>query len=140
MSFRGRIGLDWRGRSIVISVVNLGAPKGTDDLLLLCDRLRSLPPADGGVELECDVGGLADPDAGTLDGLARLQLSARRLGRQVRLTHASDELHGLLALVGLCDVVGVCNPHLGLEARGQAEEREHPGGVEEEGDSAEPIA
>jgi hypothetical protein len=119
--------------------VNLGAPKGTDDLLLLCDRIRSLPPADGTLELECDVGGLADPDAGTLDGLARLQLAARRLGRQVRLIHASDELHGLLALVGLCDVVGVC-PDLGLEAGGQAEEREHPGGVEEEGDSAEPVA
>jgi ABC-type transporter Mla MlaB component len=139
MSFRGRIGLDTEGRRTVISVVNLGTPRGTDDLLLLCDRLRSMPPADDTVELECDVGSLGHPDADTLNGLARLQLAARRTGRQVHLRHASDELHGLLALVGLCDVVGVC-PDLVLEAGGQAEEREHPGRVEEEGDAADPIA
>ena len=126
------------GRRIVISVVNLGAPKGTDDLRLLCDRLRSVAPAAGAVELDCDVGGLAAADAGTLDALARLQLTARRLGWHVRLRHASDELHGLLALAGLCDVVGAC-PDLRVETGGQAEEREHPGGVQEEGDSAQPV-
>lgn len=119
--------------------MNLGTPKGTDDLLLLCDRLRAMPPAEDAVEIECDVGSLGHPDADTLNGLARLQLAARRTGRQVRLRHASDELHGLLALVGLCDVVGAC-PDSGLEAGGQAEEREHPGRVEEERDPADPIA
>ncbi|MDQ4035006.1 MAG: STAS domain-containing protein [Chloroflexota bacterium] len=119
--------------------MNLGTPKGTDDLLLLCDRLSSMPPADDAAELDCDVGRIGYPDADTLNGLARLQLAARRTGRAVRLRHASDELHGLLALAGLCDVVGVC-PDLGLEAGGQAEEREHPGRVEEEGDPADPVA
>ena len=79
---------------------------------MLCDRLRGLleqgdtnAPRDSDLVV-CDVGGLTDQDGAAVDGLARLQLTARRLGREVRLCHASDELHSLLALVGLCDVVG----------------------------------
>ena len=58
---------------------------------------------------------------------------------EIRLRNASDELHGLLALVGLCGVVGVC-PDLRVEGEGQAEQREHPGRVEEEGDPADSVA
>ncbi len=72
----------------------------------------------------CDVGALA-PDAGVVDALARLQLTARRLGVEIRLRHASSELQELLAFVGLRDV-------LRLETGGQAEEREQRVGVEEE--------
>jgi hypothetical protein len=64
----------------------------------------------------CDVGALA-PDVAALDALARLQLSARRLGYEIRLRDASADLQDLLDFVGLRDVLRV-------EAGGQAEKRE----------------
>jgi anti-anti-sigma regulatory factor len=96
------------GRRPAIRVVNIGAPRGAADLSLLGDRLRALAPADDAVRFVCDVGGLSDLDDATLDGLARLQLTAKRLGCDLRLENASDELRVQLALVGICDVVGVC--------------------------------
>ena len=80
-----------------------------------------------------EVGALVEPDLVTVDALARLQLTARRLGRRVVLRGAAAELRDLLELAGLCDVVGVAPNGLRLRLRGQAEEREQPGGVEEEG-------
>ncbi|MDQ6711630.1 MAG: STAS domain-containing protein [Candidatus Dormibacteraeota bacterium] len=52
----------------------------------------------------CDVQGVS-ADAVTVDALARLQLAARRNQFQVRLRGASKELRGLLALMGLSDVL-----------------------------------
>jgi hypothetical protein len=65
------------------------------------------------------------PDVLTIDALARLQLSARRRGRRLRLRDASDELCELIDLAGLREVLGV-------EPRRQAEQREQRVGVEEE--------
>ena len=59
------------------------------------------------------------PDAGTIEALARLQLTARRLGCQVRLRDPSRELRELLDLFGLSDVLRV-------EPGRQPEEREQP--------------
>ncbi|XAY04854.1 hypothetical protein DSM112329_01692 [Paraconexibacter sp. AEG42_29] len=69
---------------------------------------------DDGSEVAC--GHLEDrrPDLATVDALMRLQLSAKRRGWRVGVRGASDELRGLLELVGLGDV-------LVLEPRGQAE-------------------
>ena len=64
----------------------------------------------------CDVGALA-PDAAAVDALARLQLSARRLGHEILLRDASTELQELLEFVGLHDV-------LRIETGRQAEQRE----------------
>jgi hypothetical protein len=64
----------------------------------------------------CDVGALA-PGLAAVDALARLQLTARRLGCEIRLRDASVDLQDLLDFVGLRDVLCV-------EAGGQAEERE----------------
>ena len=74
-----------------------------------------------------------DPDALTIDALARLQLSSRRVGLEIRLRHASNELQELLAFVGLDEV-------LRLEAGGQPEQREQRVGVEEERELDEPYA
>ena len=52
----------------------------------------------------CDVTGV-DPDAVTVDALARLQLAARRNGCRVRLRHASAELLELVAFMGLTNVL-----------------------------------
>jgi len=112
MSWAGRIGLDVEGmkRRIEIRAIDLGAPTASAELPALCDRLRSVSEASPGMVVTCDVAGLSSPDCATVEGLARLQLTARRLGCTVRLRNASDELHGLLALSGLCGVVGLCGP------------------------------
>jgi hypothetical protein len=75
-------------------------------------------------EIVCDVGALPAV-AESLDALARLVLTARRQGLDLRLRHASGELQELLAFAGLAGVLGV-------ETGGQAEEREERLGVEEE--------
>jgi hypothetical protein len=51
-----------------------------------------------------DVSGV-QPDAVTVDALARLQLAARRSRCQVRLRNASTELLELVAFMGLEDVL-----------------------------------
>ena len=61
----------------------------------------------------CDVGSLP-PDAAAIDTLARLELTARRLGLELRFRHASNELQDLLDFAGLRNVLRV-------EAGGQAE-------------------
>jgi hypothetical protein len=74
-----------------------------------------------------------DPDATTIDALARLQLGSRRVGLAVRLRNASGELRELLAFVGLDEV-------LRLEPGGQPEQREQRVGVEEERELGDPPA
>lgn len=95
------------------------------DLAGLCARVRVELERGGSDAFVCDVAGLSEPDLGTVDALARLQLAAHRLGPPFRLRHVSEELVELLTLCGLDDVL------LGVEPRRQAEEREQAGGVEE---------
>ena len=81
-------------------------PIARADLPGLCERVRWLLSTSGGAEIAlCDVTGV-DPDAVTVDGLARLQLAARRQGCQIQLCHASDGLLALVAFMGLEDVCG----------------------------------
>ena len=49
----------------------------------------------------------ARPDLRTIDVLARLQLSARRDGLELRLRHAPPELRELIALCGLAQILRV---------------------------------
>ena len=94
----------------------------------------------GGVrQVVCDVAELTDAGLEAVVLLARLQLTARRLGGSIRVRNAGTGLHEVLWLVGLCNIVGPCAPLL-LEAGRQAEEWEEPRAVEEEGDAADPIA
>ena len=53
----------------------------------------------------CDVADIVHPDLLALDAVARMQLTARRHGAEVRLRHASRLLIGLLGLAGLDDVI-----------------------------------
>jgi ABC-type transporter Mla MlaB component len=85
-------------------VFAIHGPIARTDLPGICDRVCGfLGESRGGVAF-CDVSGV-DPDAVTVDALARLQLAARRHGCQVRLRNASDELLQLLAFMGLGDVL-----------------------------------
>jgi anti-anti-sigma regulatory factor len=103
----------------------------------LCERVTVLLAGDDVDVVTCEVGALADPGAVAVDALARMQLTARRLGRSIRLRHARGELRDLLALAGLCDVLPLC-AGLRLEPRGQIEEREQAR-LDEEVDPADPT-
>jgi hypothetical protein len=73
------------------------------------------------------------PHLAAVDELARLQLGLRRVGLEIRLCYAPDELLELVELAGLSEVLGV-------EPGRQAEEREDVVGVEEERELDDPLA
>jgi ABC-type transporter Mla MlaB component len=73
------------------------------DLPGLSERICWLLERSEAAVARCDVSGV-EPDAVTVDALARLQVAARRHGCQVRLRNASAELLELVAFMGLDDV------------------------------------
>jgi ABC-type transporter Mla MlaB component len=101
----------------------IAGPLASGDATRLCEHLREVLASSLAAVVVCDVGDL-EADIVTVDVLARLQLTARRLGRRIELRSATPELARLLAFVGLSDVL-----ELGL--RRQPEEREEPRRVEE---------
>jgi hypothetical protein len=78
--------------------------------------------------LDC---GQLTPTVAAVDHLARLVLAARRCGCELELSNANACLLELIGLVGLGEVLRV-------ESGRQAEEREQPGRVEEEGELRNP--
>ena len=88
--------------------------------------------------LVCDLGARVGAHMGTVDALARVQLTARRLGRVVALRAASDDLLALLAFAGLNEALP--RSGLGLEAGGQAEQREQLLRPQEERELDDPAA
>ena len=82
---------------------SISGPIIRDDLPGLCARVRALLDESGSV-VRCDVVGV-EPDAVTVDAIARLQLAARRRGCEVRLHNASDDLLALVELMGLTHVL-----------------------------------
>ena len=109
----------------------ISGPLNPADAAALCERARSELERSGAEVLVCDVAALTHPNAGTIEALARLQLTARRLGCRVRLRDPSRELSELLDLFGLADVLRV-------EPGRQPEEREEPLGVEERVEMGDP--
>jgi ABC-type transporter Mla MlaB component len=88
-------------RTVVLSITG---PITRADLPGLCDRVCAVLTGSGAAVALCDVSGI-EPDAVTVDALARLQLAARRSGCQVRLRNASRGLRELVAFMGLRDVL-----------------------------------
>ena len=80
----------------------------------------------------CDCAQISEPTLSTIDQLARLELAARQLGCQLQIRHANAALRDLIELLGLADVLRV-------EVELEPEEREQPGGVEEEGQFTDPT-
>ena len=111
-----------------MTVLALSGALAPADIPKLCERATRLLTGTT-TDLVCDVGA-ADPDAVTVDALARLHLTARRLGRRMQVRHASRELETLLFFIGFCDVV----PGLCVEPLRETEEREEVLGVQEETD------
>ena len=108
-------------------VLVVGGPITRADIERLCDCLRAMLEGNKAPLVICDVGELGDPDVVAVDALARMQLTARRLGRQIQLSHACDELRRLLTLMGLGDVVPLVE---GPQPGGKAEEWKQTRGVE----------
>lgn len=79
-------------------------PIAPSDLPGLCDRLCARLSSTEADLVLCDVRGV-EPDAVTVDALARLQLAARRHRCVVRLRNASPALVDLVAFMGLEDVL-----------------------------------
>ena len=98
----------------------------------LSDVVRAIAQLAVDGPLPCDCGGIEDPDIGTIEALARMALTARRLGRGLEIQRSRADLRELLALSGL---VG-----LAVEVVGEPEEREEASRVEEEDDPADPVA
>ncbi len=100
--------------------------------------------------LFCDISGVGEPSLAFIGTLARLRLTARRLGYDLVVRGASPRLRELVALTGLGDIIRVddiipiddaipVDAGSALEAHRQAEQREQPLDVEEIGDRADPA-
>ncbi len=85
-------------------ILVIDGPVAAADVPALCERLRALLAHCDAKVVVCDVGTLA-ADAVTIEALARLQLTARRLGRRIRLQRTSCDLDRLLEFAGLDDVL-----------------------------------
>ena len=85
-------------------VLAIRGPIRRADLPGLCERVCGLLHANRPDSAVCDVVGV-EPDAVTVDALARLQLAALRHGCRVRLSGASPELRELVHFMGLADVL-----------------------------------
>ena len=106
------------------------------DAARLGREVRTLLDVGGVDQIVCDLGAVTQSDVAVVDALCRMRLAARRRGCQLRLRDASRGLLELIFLMGLTDIVPVAGSDGEVER--QSEQREHPGGVEEERDPADP--
>ena len=88
-------------------VIVLSDPLTRAEIPGLCEHARRrLENSDAAVVI-CDAHALTDPDAVAIDAVARLQLIAKRGGRELQLRDACAELQELIALAGLSGVLRV---------------------------------
>ncbi|HYU93000.1 MAG TPA: STAS domain-containing protein [Actinomycetota bacterium] len=92
---------DHRGPALLV----LRGPIAPQDIPALCRCARELLERSDAELVVCDVETLVAPDAVAVEALARVQLTARQLGRGVRLRHPCHELRELLAFMGLADIL-----------------------------------
>ncbi|MDQ7910232.1 STAS domain-containing protein [Phytohabitans sp. ZYX-F-186] len=88
----------------------MGPSAGRADVPALSARLAAIVRERPAQVVVCDVRAITDPDARTVDVLARLQLAARRLGCVIRLYGAHPRLRDLLQLTGLSEVLPLLPP------------------------------
>ncbi len=127
------------------AVMTLATPARAD-VPAACDGLRELVGAGDPDVVACDVAAIA-ADLMTVEVLARLRLTAQRLGCRLELRNASRELRELIGFCGLGDVLpserttARSDRRLALRRDGrQAEEGEPPRGVEEGVEPGDPPA
>jgi ABC-type transporter Mla MlaB component len=101
-------------------VVVVDGPVPRPAIGALCARFRELLERSSAAQVVCDVSAVREPDATALEALARLQLTAARLGFSMRLLHPCRRLQDVLDLAGLGEVLPVSS-ELRLEASGEPE-------------------
>src|SRR5687767_273850 len=101
----------------------IGATIAPGEIPAPCERVHGGLERSGTDELVGDGSALTRPDAIAVEALARLQITAMRLGRRIVLTQPPRRLQELLVLCGLCEALPVAAGSA-LEPGGQAEERE----------------
>ncbi|GAQ69809.1 hypothetical protein T45_01540 [Streptomyces turgidiscabies] len=124
------------------AVLVLAGPVTREGVPRLCEDVRALLAsggAGGGRDpvvpvVVCDVAGLGPPGLGTVELLARLQLTARRAGGRIRLRDPAPALLAFLDLVGLSFDVEVAG-----EREREAEQREPALRVEEAVETGDPA-
>ncbi|WP_406289983.1 STAS domain-containing protein [Embleya sp. NBC_00896] len=119
------------------AVLAVYVPLARADIPGLCERLRELLHDSSLDPFPCDLRAVTSPDLATIEALARLQLTARRLGRRIRLLGACGELCDLLTLTGLGEVLADVGPV--VEGCRQAEQREQVRDVEERVEADDPT-
>ncbi len=96
--------------------------------------------------LVCDARRVDQPDLATVEAVARLALTARRRGRDVRIEGSP---RGLVDLLDLCGLAGLIareqardrtGGRTSVEAVRQSKQREEPLRVQEERDPGDPVA
>lgn len=85
--------------------VALSGAIGPADVAALRDAVAGLLAGSRARLVLCDVSGLTEPGLATVDALARIQLTAARLGRRIRFCAVPRELLELMVLAGLEDVL-----------------------------------
>lgn len=116
----------------------LGRAVDPDSIPALCERLAEQVRNRRATRVVCDVGAITEPDAVVLAALARLRLTARRLGCRLELDRVQPRLRELIAFAGLDQVLPV-RAGAGVEPVRQAEQREQPRGVQEVADPLDPA-
>jgi anti-anti-sigma regulatory factor len=114
-------------------LIALGPTVDRADIAALCRLLAVLLRDRRDAVVHCDVGTITEPDTVTLEALARLQLTARRLGGRIQVCGAQRRLREVIAFTGLGEVLPLAQPS------GQAEEREQPLGVQERVERGDPA-
>jgi ABC-type transporter Mla MlaB component len=137
------------GRSSDAPRLALG-PGSVGELCARADEVLDRQPG----SLVCDAHAVADPDLATVETVARLALTARRRGRDIRLQGPPRSLIDLLDLCGLAELLAreqaanrAARDHAAkpadqgtsVEAGGESEQREEALGVEEERDPGDPV-
>lgn len=87
---------------VVIVLSNAVTPA---DIPGLCEGVRRALESDRRALVICDVGAITQPDAATVDAIARLQLTAKRMDRLLRLRDVCPRLQELIDLAGLSEVL-----------------------------------
>lgn len=106
------------------------SPETRAEVERLCERLRELVSRSAPGPVTVDVGAAHRPGLAMVEALARLRLTARRLGREMRLRNTGGELTEVLARAGLDEAL-TAPATLRVEPGGEAEQGEQPLGVQE---------
>ena len=113
------------------------------DVPVLSEHLAAIVRDSPAGVVICDVRGITSPDASTIDVLARLQLTARRLGCGIRLYGVRPRLRDLLLLTGLSEALPLL-PAPGsvevLEAGREAEQGKDPIHIQERVDPGDLVS